>query len=570
MSGQSQMIPKKTPKNWVITDTSLPDETVSIEAIQRLLFVSRGLHTESEITQFLFPTLADVTPDAVGIDTNELAKALQRINKAVISKEKIIVYGDYDVDGITGAAILWETLHAMHADVFPYIPHRVDEGYGLSVKGITNLLKKYPDTKLIITVDNGIVANEAVDFAREKNIEVIITDHHVSAGEEKHAMPDALAIVHTTKLCGAGVAWVLSRALHEYKVDPAEDTLLELAALGTVADLVPLTQANRTIVKYGLEKLQKTKRKGLVALFQESELDQKSLGVYQIGHVIGPRINAAGRMESGMDSLRLLCTRDSRRAEELAHRLGNTNKERQQVMFQATEHASLSVKNRESLRKLLFVSHDTYPEGVIGLIAGRLVEEYYRPAIVVSRGEKTSKGSVRSVNGFNIIDFLRQSSEYFVNVGGHPMAAGFTVETDQLEKLQTLLEEMAEELVGDDILIRTLKIDMKIPFKIITRELYKKIQELQPFGMGNPEPMFVSKKVEVKDMRLLGKDSQHLKLMLQQDYGPIFEAIAFGMGNWYSELTKGDQVDVVYTIDENTWQGNTKLQLKVKDLKKSQ
>jgi single-stranded-DNA-specific exonuclease len=270
-----------------------------------------------------------------------------------------------------------------------------------------------------------------------------------------------------------------------------------------------------------------------------------------------------------MDSLRLLCTKDANRAAELASLLGRTNRERQSVMFNASEHASLSLKGREALKKLLIVSDETYPEGVIGLVAGRLVEEYYRPAIVISKGEKMSKGSVRSVNGFNIIEFLRSASDYFVNVGGHPMAAGFTVETEKLEKMQELLEEMAEGLLHDSILTRSLKIDAVIPFSLISDEFYRSIQQLAPFGMGNPEPTFVSEKVEVKDIRILGKDGKHLKLLLQQEFGQILETVAFGMGDLFNSIKKGDFIDVAYTVDENTWNGITKLQLKVKDIKKS-
>jgi single-stranded-DNA-specific exonuclease len=572
-------------KNWkVLNSSKFKVQNEKFDELIHILLHNRGLETEYEIGEFLYPRLEYVTPDSVGLDKKQLQKTLQRISQTIKDKEKVIVYGDYDVDGITGTAILWETLHEMGADVMPYIPHRVDEGYGLSKKGISNVTLQMPNVKLIITVDNGIVANEAVDFANKQGIDVIITDHHVSAGEGKphpspreegesrnaSGLPDAYSIVHTTNLCGAGVAWLLSKALKGEDVSLAgEDTLLELATLGTIADLVPLTGANRAIVREGLKYLSRTKRKGLLALFEESGSDPTTIGVYQVGHVIGPRLNATGRMESAMDSLRLLCTKDTNRAYQLAAMLGKTNRERQQVMFQATEHASLAVKGRETLKKLLVVSHDSYPEGVIGLVAGRLVEEYYRPSIVISRGEKVSKGSVRSIQGFNIIEFLRSASDYFVNVGGHPMAAGFTIQTEKLEAFQTALEELAEGLLQDETLVRSLRIDMELPLTHVNRQLYLALQQLAPFGMGNPEPTFLSKRVEIKDIRLLGADGKHMKLLLQQDFGPILEAVAFGMGELYSSFTKGDLIDIVYTIDENTWKGNTKLQLKVKDLKKN-
>lgn len=580
-------------KKWEVTykgGINITDSDFS--GLLDILLKNRDIH-KKDIDAFLHPTLEAITLDSVGIDKRQLNKALKRIHAAIKQKEKIIVYGDYDVDGITGTAILWETLHGLKANVMPYIPHRVDEGYGLSEKGITNVLQQHPDLKLIITVDNGIVASSAVDFANSKNVEVIITDHHVSADGVGN-LPQAFSIVHTTKLCGAGVAWVLAGELKKQfnviasgekqshiegiATSPAaprndnleEDNHLELAALGTIADLVPLTGANRAIVKHGLKKLCSTERKGLLALFKEAGCDQNALGVYQVGHVIAPRLNATGRMESAMDSLRLLCTKDDKRAYELAASLGRINKERQQVMFNATEHASLTLKGRNALKKLLIVADKKYPEGVIGLVAGRLVEEYYRPAIVIAKGEKVSKGSVRSVNGFNIIEFLRNSSEYFVNVGGHPMAAGFTIETEKLEAFQKALEDMAEGILDDTRLTRTLRVDTIIPFSFISTAMYHALQSLAPFGMGNPEPTFLSEKVEIKDIRQLGKEGKHLKLMLQQDYGPILEAVAFGMGELYESYAAGDIIDVVYTVDENSWNGQTKLQLKLKDMKKTE
>ncbi|MBI4084445.1 MAG: single-stranded-DNA-specific exonuclease RecJ [Candidatus Levybacteria bacterium] len=608
-------------KKWeILGKFKIKNLELRIADLVGVLLENRGLKTKKEITAFLDPKLEDITVGSVGIDKKQLSKALKRIKKATDEREQIVIFGDYDVDGITGSAILWETLyHDAGANVIPYIPHRVDEGYGLSIRGIENLLsaKVGPlsrsdlnKTKLIITVDNGIVANEAVDFANKQGIDVIITDHHTPS----ETLPDAFAIVHATKLCGAGVAYLLSQEIKNQKSkikNSDDDKHLELVALGTVADLVPLVGANRTLVKFGLEKLCRTKRPGIVELFKEAVCDQASAGVYQIGHIIAPRLNASGRMTSAMDSLRLLCTRDQKRAAALAVKLGTTNRERQMVMLNATEHASLSVKAKKALKKMLVVSHDSYPEGVIGLVAGRLVEEYYRPSIVIARGEKVSKGSVRSVSGFNVIEFLRSLSDYFVNVGGHPMAAGFTIETEKIEALQEKIEELAESMVDDEMLTRTLRIDCELPLSAISQELYDSLQKLSPFGMGNPEPTFVSYGVSVEDVRYIGKDGKHLKLLvsqhnptprhsgdplrqladggdsrisksesdsgralLRQNSGSLarltlgrFEAIAFGIGDRANEVKPGSTIDVVYTIDENVWNGNKKLQLKVKDFK---
>jgi single-stranded-DNA-specific exonuclease len=340
---------------------------------------------------------------------------------------------------------------------------------------------------------------------------------------------------------------------------------LELAALGTIADLVPLTQANRTIVIYGLKALRNTKRLGLLELFKEARCDSENLGVYEVGHIIAPRLNATGRMASAMDSLRLICTTNQKRARTLAAFLGATNRERQDILLETVKHASLSVHEKQELKKLLIVVHETYPEGIIGLIAGRLAEEFYRPSIVISKGEKYSKGSVRSISGFNIIEFLRQSSEYFINVGGHPMAAGFTIETGKIEKMTKALEKFAKEALHDDILIKTLKIDCIIPLSMINDNFYDTIQTLAPFGMGNPEPTFVSKNLILKNIRVMGRDGKHLKLTVNHT-NTVLTAVAFGMGNLAQTLNIGNIIDIVYTIDRNTWNGNTNLQLKVKDI----
>ena len=560
-------------KRWLIVSDKTFTENAKLEDLIDMLLENRGITTKKERETFLHPQLADVTTKSVGIDEIQLRKAIKRIQKAIEAQEQIVVFGDYDVDGITGSAILWETLHGMGAKCLPYIPSRMEEGYGLSIKGITNLESQIKDVRLIITTDNGIVAHEAVTFANEQGIDVIITDHH-TVGE---TAPDAYAIVHTTKLCGAGVSYLLSKVLKKNISSPKpsdnssleNDTHLELAALGTVADLVPLTGANRTIVRDGLKKLQTTDRIGLLALFQQAGIKQDSLGVYDIGYLIGPRLNAAGRLESAMDSLRLLCTNDSRRAGVLAGQLEVTNRERQTLLKEAAEHAIAGITNQESrIKKILIVGHETYPEGVIGLVAGKLVEAFYRPSIVLTIGETHSKASVRSISGFNIIEFLRLHHEYFINVGGHPMAAGFTIETVKLPMLQQALEDSAEDLLTEETMTRTLKIDCELPFPLIDQDFYDSLQQLSPFGMGNPEPTFATKKVTVESTRLLGKDAKHLRLNLQKD-DTRFEAIAFGMGELSAQIKSGDTIDVAYTVDENTWNGNTKIQLKVRDIQQN-
>ncbi len=545
-------------KKWkILNKLKVKNEKLKVDGLIKILLENRRIKTKKEVDEFLNPKLSNRTINNLEIDPKQLRKAVLRIKDAIKKEEKIVVFGDYDVDGICGTAILWETLNSLGAKIMPYIPHRIDEGYGLSQKGISNVKLQISNVKLIITVDNGIVANKAVDFANEKGIDVIITDHHVASKK----LPNALAIVQTTKLCGAGVAWMFAQKFIK------NEKHLELVALATVADLVPLKEANRTLLKLGLEQLRKTKRIGLVELLKEAGLAKELLGVYEIGHMIAPRLNAMGRLEYAMDSLRLICTNNQKRAEELARLLGTTNRERQDLTLQSVLHAKQAIRDKkQAIRKLVFISHKSYEPGIIGLVAGKLVEEFYRPAIVVSIGEKFSKASARSIRGFNIIEFIREHASLLVDAGGHPMAAGFTVETTKLIKLQKALENRAELVLNEDLLTRSLRIDCELSLDLIDSSLYKSLQELSPFGMGNPEPTFISKSV-VEDVRIIGAEGNHLKLVVSGQKSDVkFSAIAFGMGEMFAKIKIGDKIDIVYTIDENEWNEEKRLQLKIKDI----
>ncbi|OGH11643.1 MAG: single-stranded-DNA-specific exonuclease RecJ [Candidatus Levybacteria bacterium RIFCSPHIGHO2_01_FULL_36_15b] len=536
------------------------------EEIVSILLENRNIKTKKEKESFLNPNFRQVTLDSVRIDKNNLKKAIERIKEAIKNKEKIIVFGDYDVDGICGSAILWETLSSLKANCLPYIPSRFEEGYGLSVKGINKVLSQDPDLKLIITVDNGIVASEAVDYANKKGVDVIVTDHHVRP--ENLKLPKAYTIVHTTLLCGAGVAYMLSQEMKDKKSNlKSYDNHLELVALATIADLVPLRQGNRIFVYYGLQALQKTKRPGLLELFRESRIEKENIGVYEIGHIIAPRLNAMGRIGSAMDSLRLICTRNNERAKILANSLGKTNLQRQELTIDTLNHALHGAK-KNLLNNLIFIADKSYQEGIIGLVAGRLVEEYYLPSIVISKGKVYSKASARSVFGFNIVEFLREASDLLVDVGGHPMAAGFTVETKKLEELEKFLYKKASKLLNKDHLERKLNIDLNLPEDLISLDLYSAIQKLSPFGMANPEPLFLTENLNVADIKTVGKDGKHLRLGLKSEKGKYFESIAFGIGEKNS-LVIGDKVSVAYTLSLNEWNGNKKLQLKIKDIKKN-
>ncbi len=544
-------------KKWNILNKATK---LTEDELLNILLENRGITTRGQRDKFLSPNLSDVTIESVKIDKKNLKKAIERIKKSIIHKKQIIVFGDYDVDGICGSAILWETLNGLKANVTPYIPSRIEEGYGLSIKGIDNLLTTYPEIDLIITVDNGVVANKAIEYANKKGIDVIVTDHHAPSNKK----PNAYSIVHTTLLCGAAVAYLLSRQLKT----SSQDNHLELVCLATIADLVPLTNANRVLVYFGLQALRKTKRIGLLSLFKSALVEKDTIDVYEIGHIIAPRLNAMGRLSSAMDSLRLICTTNEKRAITLSRSLSDTNLERQQYTLEALMHAKNKAKEK-LVNKLLFIADGQYKEGVIGLVASRLVEEYYLPSIVISKGKIYSKASVRSVKGFNIIEFLRQASDLLVDVGGHPMAAGFTVETQKLDLLEQKLYKLASKLIKKDHLERVLNIDLELPVNFINFNTFYLIQKLKPFGMANSEPIFTTKNLKVESLKLVGKDGKHLKLNLSSRISNFWiEAIAFGMGELNS-IKIGDNIDVAYTIDVNEWNGNKRLQLKIKDLRKN-
>ncbi|MDO8582946.1 MAG: single-stranded-DNA-specific exonuclease RecJ [bacterium] len=557
-------------KNWKILAKAKSGD------ITKILLKSRGIRTKKEVEDFFNPSLSSVSPSSVLISKKELKKAVKRISLAIKNKEGIVIFGDFDTDGICATAILWETIYQKYKNVFPYIPKRKEEGYGLSIEGIKNVLSLYPKTKLIITVDNGIVANKPVEFANKNKIDVIITDHH----QKSKKLPKAFAIVHTDQVCGAGVAYLLAQNIKNLKnsgdssvallpQNDIKDDHLELVALATVADMVPLIGANRTLLKFGLEKLKKTKRMGLLELFDEAGIKSEEVGVYEIGHMIAPRLNATGRLSHAMDSLRLVCAINKEKAKEFALFLGKINKERQEVTEQTANHAKSKSFSVESFSKIVFVSSKNYDQGVIGLVASRLVDEYYKPSFVISVGEKYSKGSARSIRGVNIIEMIRSVSNFVVECGGHPMAAGFTVETEKIEEFKEELEKKADEIISDDLLQKTIVIDMPLNFENIDFDLYRKMQAFSPFGIGNPQPTFLSKNVVVEDLRLVGMNGRHVKFNLgTRTSGIKFDAIGFGMGDFVRKnIHLGDKIDVVYNIDENVWNGNSSLQLKIKDLR---
>ncbi len=551
----------------LLTDPSA--QIKSSEELVTALLKNRGLITENTKNEFLTPTNPhSITLRDIGIAKLPLGKALKRVRGAIKVSEPIVVYGDYDADGICATTILYESLRDLGATVMPFIPLREKEGYGLSKEGIDTIVaeEKYKFTTgkgangLLIVVDSGIVANEAISYANKLGFDVLVLDHH----EKGKKVPKALAIVHTKELCAAGISFFFVKEL--LGVDhPRVRQYLELAAIATITDLMPLLGVNRSIVKWGLELLNKTERLGLRALLSVAGIER--VGTYEVGYLIGPRLNASGRIESALTALRMLCTSDFNKALEYARQLNDTNKQRQGMTEEMTFHAFSELAEGEIYtRKIIVIDHESYHQGVIGLIAGKLVERYYLPAIVIARGEGVSKASARSVTGFNIIEAINKAGDLLLGAGGHPMAAGFTIETEKIILFKEKIAAIAQVGITPEMLERSLRIDTLLPLTLVTRDLWQKLQSFAPFGTNNPEPTFGGE-ARIEEIRTVGQDGKHLKLKASDPSGKIvFDGIAFNKGEMVTKLGVGDLIKIAYTIDNNIFNHREALQLKIKDI----
>lgn len=551
-------------KKWEIVSKLI---TKSEKEIVETLLKNRGLKTEKEKQEFFDPiSPLKITLKSLGIKETEVKKAIDRIKKAKKTQERVFVYGDYDADGITGTATLWETLNSVGLNVMPHIPDRFSEGYGLNIETIKRLKEKDKSLGLIITVDHGIVAGKKVEEIKKLGIDLIITDHH----QADKILPKPLALIYTDKIGGSGVAWMFSREIVKYfKIDNFKiEERLQLAAIGTIADQLPLVGPNRSIVKYGLAWLNKTKRPGLLALFDESKLKRvdpyKKVGTYEVGYVIAPRINAMGRLKHGLESLRLLCTTSKQKAIEISKNIGETNTSRQKIVEEVIVHTRGVYKDLDK-QSIIVLSDESYHEGVIGLAAAKLVEEFYLPAIVMSVKGDIAKASARSISGFNIIEAIRELRDLYIEGGGHPMAAGFSILVANIAEFTKQINSIAKKGLTAEILQRKLKADMELDFSQLNFKLYENLRAFDPVGTGNPGPSFVTKKVEVVSVKKVGKTASHLKLKLKQ-HDFEFDAIAFGLGLTHF-VNQSDVIDVMYQIDEDSWNGGGIIQLRIKDIR---
>jgi single-stranded-DNA-specific exonuclease len=566
-------------KRWQINPLLTPQADESLGAfppILRQILFNRGHASDVEARAFL---KAEAIFNSDPFQMTGMGTAVTRIQRALEQKELVAVYGDYDVDGVTATALLVQTLRALGGNAEPYIPRRFDEGYGLNT-GALNWLKA-EGVGLVITVDCGIRSPDEASHARSIGLDLIITDHHQPAEGE---LPYAQAIINPKQagdqypdkdLAGVGVAYKIAQALlnHDGRsgLDFQLEDLLDLVALGTVADLAPLVGENRVLVRLGLQKIRETKRQGLFSLAAVADLPLPRVTAGSIGYVLGPRLNAAGRLESALASYDLLTLNDVRRVGELAQQLNNQNRQRQELTRKIQEEAEVLALAENPDPQLLFAVHPDFNSGVVGLAAARLSEKYYRPAVVGQVLKETTRCSCRSIPEFHITDALDKCKDLLIRHGGHAAAAGFTVDNKNLLELKNRLIDLAKEKHEEDTRIgkekawlHTLVADMEIPLSELRSELLGHLNYLQPTGYGNPEAVFVSRNISVTNSRAVGSEGRHLKLIVTDGH-ITFDAIGFHLGHLQSELPH--KVDLMYTFESNEFNGRTSLQLNLKDVK---
>jgi single-stranded-DNA-specific exonuclease len=534
------------------------------------MLVRKGLTNKEEIDKFFNPDLNNVY-DPFIFDDMEIA--VNRIIQAIEQKEQITIYGDYDVDGTTSTALLFLGLKKANAEVNYYIPHRMIDGYGLSLSGIDLIIEE--GTKLIISVDCGINAIEEINKINDLGIDIIITDHH----NPKDILPQALAIINPKvaeskypfkDLAGVGVAYKLLMGVYQkLEMDSKEfiDKYVDLVALGTIADIVPLADENRIFASIGLERLLKKQNIGLNALINIAGLANKELNSADIVFGIAPRINAAGRMGSAMRAVELMVALDSEKSDELAEIIEWENSLRQQIdqkTFQeACEIIEKKYKNIDETGCIVVSSDDWHP-GVIGIVASKLVEKYYRPTIMITFRDGIGSGSGRSIDGFDLFEALSSVEEYLETFGGHKYAAGLSILVEYIDTFENRLNKYVLQHLVKEQLIPPLKVENKLELYEINDHLLKWLNKFSPFGPGNMRPTFFTEDVMIVGFPYnVGKN--HLKLKVMKD-GCNLDLIGFNLGDFLPFLKKGDHINIAYSLEFNTWQGRTTIQGKLKDI----
>lgn len=569
-------------KKWQIMpkiNNNFIDQNKEINNIVLQLLFNRGLTNKKDIELFLSADYSAGSYDPLLF--KDMERAVDLIVGHIKSENKIVVYGDYDADGATSSAILVETLSTLKARVGVYIPDRVSEGYGLNKKAIDELISG--GTKLIITVDNGIRNKEEIKYIKDKKVDVIVTDHHI-APDDKKDFPDCLIINPAVSqdnypfrfLSGAGVAFKLAKAIiDKAKIDDAtkkkiEESLLDLVAIGTIADCVILLGENRVLVKRGLEVLNKTKRIGLLKLIEAAKINNRKLDSWNVGFQIAPRLNAAGRMDHANTAFELLITRDEAEASLLAENLNSKNVGRQETTENILGQIISEVESGAKDDKIIVAvskQEQQWNEGVIGLVAGKIAEKYYKPVLVITQTEDGYKGSGRSIDEFNIIEAIEQCADLFTKFGGHPAACGFSLLAGNLEKFVSKIKNIANEQMKNLDLKPAIEIEAELKLSQIDEKLMSDLDKFCPFGAGNDRPKFVSYNTTVVDIMNMGFDGQHIKLKIKNGSSNIFNAIGFGQTEKWKDLIIGDKIDIVYYLETNEFNGRSETQMKIVDIK---
>jgi single-stranded-DNA-specific exonuclease len=545
-----------------VTDNSLPSHVPP--AIAKVL-VRRGIDSADKLRVFFDP------PQRLPYDPLRLAgmeQALRRIYQAISHQELVGIFGDFDVDGVTGTAIIAEGLKAFGLRVLPYLPHRTEEGHGLSKAAVRHLVDQ--GVTLIVTVDCGVTSWEEVGYASQLGSDTIITDHHLPQSD----LPDAAAIINPQlpgggypffHLCGAGLAFKLAQGLYQFHGQPWDRSLLELAAMGTIADLVPLLDENRYLVQEGLAALAQTQRPGLQALFRVAGIQPGPLTTETVSFQVSPRLNSPGRLGHSMDSFRLLTTTSSSEAQALAEKLEGLNRRRRElteVAMKAAHKQVLSRAESAGLPAVLLVSGPEISQGLAGLVAGRLAETFRRPAVAMAVEDDYVVGSGRSIPEFDIFEAFSSCQDLFVRFGGHSQAAGFTLAKEKLPLLEERLTEVAEQALAPLEIQPTLAVDVEVGLDELSGDLRRWLSRLEPFGAGNPQPVFLTRRARVLGAQYVGKTGQHVKFKVTQG-NEQETALAFNQADRWLDGTS--EVDLVYSLMFDRWQGTERLTLKVLD-----
>ncbi len=539
----------------------------NISELLATVLVNRNIKTDEEIKLFLNPTRNDFHDPYLMPD---MKIAVDRIIKAIDEKEKTMIYGDYDVDGITSITVLSKFLNQCGLNVGYYIPNRLNEGYGLNKKAIKTIADE--GYKLIITVDCGISSTEEIDYAYSLGMEVIITDHH----EPLDILPNALAIIDCKRkdnkypfnsLAGVGVSFKLIQAIGQRLNLPEKEYLkyLDIVCIGTISDIVPLVDENRVIAKLGLMLIKQTKTPGVKALLKATSYKEVNSTTVSFG--IAPRINACGRMGHEKDALELFLTENIVEAEQITEKLNEYNKQRQNIEKRIFEEAIAKIeKNEENKKNMIILGSENWHHGVIGIVSSKITELYYKPSILICFENDNGKGSGRSIPGFDLHEALCLASDYLEKYGGHEMAVGLSLKKKDFKAFKEKLESIAENLHTDE-LTPIIKIDKEITLNDIKIENVKELNLLEPFGESNKTPIFIYRNLKIDSIRALS-EGKHLKLTLK-DENKIINAIGFNMGKYSEEYLIGDKIDVIGVLEINTFNGIESVQINMKDIRKS-